>query len=84
MDAFDIEHFWYRSTIIETEEAQDEETGETVTSRVKVAFRQYLEDGSKIEEKTNRKYTGWDDRYDEWRPVESPFVQRYNSISRFY
>lgn len=74
MDAFDTEHYWYRSTIIEHETAIDEETGQEVTVRVQVAFRIYLEEGSKFDEKVGKNYCGWDNRYDEWRSVEAPTI----------
>jgi len=74
IDAFDTEHYWYRSTIIDVDTAIDEATGQEVTARVQIAFRHYQEEGSKFDEKEGKNYTGWDARYDEWRTVEAPTI----------
>lgn len=77
----DRERDWYKSTILQTRWTKNRE-GDDVKEAL-IAFRIYDEDGSKLDD-DDRKFFGWSEKYDEWIPVTSIFIQRYKSMHLQY
>lgn len=61
---------WTKSTILEVKEQQV--TPERTVTMAYVAFRIYVENGSKTDERGS--YDGWSNRFDEWMSIYSPRI----------
>lgn len=69
VDVFDTQGKWYLSTVLEVKEKEGVRT-------VKIGYRVYLPDGTKIDE-DQRPYEGWSFKYDDWLPAYSIRIQKY-------
>lgn len=78
IDCIDSENIWYRSTVLDIRTQKDGTCKEAY-----VGFRVYEEEGHKTDD-DGRRYTGWSNKYDEWKPVICPTLQRYNTICKYY
>jgi hypothetical protein len=45
-----------------------------------IAFRVYHPDGDKVD-KAGVKFFGWDETFDEWLPLYSPRIQKFNTYT---
>lgn len=79
IDCIDSESIWYRSTVLDTRNLKDGEVKEAY-----VGFRVYHEEGHKTDDDGHRKFTGWSNKYDEWRSVTCPTLQKYNTVCKHY
>lgn len=81
VDSFDKSRIWYSSTVVSMKE------NETITGRkymnAEVGFRLYHEEGEKMDA-ANKKYDGYNLRYDEWISANSPKVVKLHTHTKPY
>lgn len=74
LDAQDTKSIWYLSTIAE-------ESVEAGCKKVRVTFREFTEEGDKIDS-DNRRYRGWGANEDEWFDVMSPRLRQPHTMHK--
>lgn len=70
---------WEQATILKTRENS---TGDRPFIEAYVAFRIYNENGKKIEETTGKRFDGWTAKFDEWIPIYSPRIQKFDTHAK--
>lgn len=82
IDCVDNEFDWYKGIILEVADksvkGQEPEDKENPGKMVYIGYRNYTEEGNKMDEMG--KFYGWTCKYDEWKDVYDPRIQKYSTI----
>lgn len=75
VDCYDSTGYWYSSHVIASETREHQLTE---IPMVQIAFRIYHPEGDK-KDKNGEKFFGWEESYDEWFPLYSARLNRFNT-----
>ena len=75
IDCFDSTYVWFACTVLEVE---DREFQKEMIPMAKVAFRVTHPDGDSTD-KDGNKYFGWQENFDEWIPLFSARITKYQT-----
>ena len=77
VDCYDSTKFWYASTILQKKNRHYQ--GSDI-DMVYIAYRVNHPDGDSVDTEGN-KYFGWEPEYDDWVPLQSARLSKYQSMS---
>lgn len=75
VDCYDSTGYWYASHVVARETREHQRA---MIPMVRIAFRIYHPDGDKTDKK-GQKFYGWEETYDEWFPLYSARLNRFNT-----